>query len=285
MTKAEIIYNMPEEEYHSLNRLSASLLKTGYCSGSLSEVRKYMQGNSKSSKALRLGWLSHMRVNCPHEWSEKVRCPEADLIEGILTSKGEPAKDPLRTSSYAKRKQEWIASNPGKIIVTQDELDACESYAFALMRSECYKKPTNTEVTVLFSFHGEPAKCRIDAEIQLPGTDAYDIYDWKFVRTVKDFGYQIHKYGWHLQAAFYKYAYEEAGRIVRGFHYVGIDKTNPYPEYTVCAPMCQDFVADGMQECINWQYLISKAKKYDYWPASVSPQKWEAHLLRGRGIH
>ena len=280
--RTELIYDMPESEYHRLDYLSASQLKTASRDG-LAKLKDYLEGNGPETKALRTGWLAHMRVNSPSDWA-RVAYPPEELEEGIETADGKPAKKPRQTKEYEKRLVEWEVKNPHAIRVSRDEYETTERIAGALLQSTCYREPSATEIVVLFDFLGEQAKCRIDAELENPD-GSFWIYDWKFVAGTRNFNSKVFDFRWHMQMAFYREAYRAAGRDVTsyisddgvecsGCLLVGIDKETSDPRYTVCAPVREDDMALGLRECQYWLGHIREARRTGQWPGVESPSSW-----------
>lgn len=267
----QIIYDMSEVEYHALDAISATQLKMA-ATGSLYDLKQYLEGQYRGTKDQRIGWLCHMKVNTPGDW-ERVAFPPDSLTEGIMTKDGKRALKPMQTLEYENRLRKWEEANVGKIHVTQKEYMDAERIAAALTDSLCFTECTATEVVVLFDFMGVPAKCRIDGEVEQDGI--FDIYDWKFMTGTRDFQHKLIRYGYHLQGAFYKRAYETAGRKVGKFYLVAVDKKTADPAYTVCAPMSNDLLALGGRECEYWFNRIQEAKQTNFWPAADSPGEWD----------
>lgn len=269
--RTEIIYDMPESEYYALPYLSATQLKIASRDG-LAELRKYLDQESVGTKAQRMGWLCHMRVNSPQDWA-KVAHPPQSLCEGIKTKDGKPSARPKTTAEYEKRLLEWELDNQDKIRVSEEEYLQTERITAALLESSCYQECSATEVVILFDFMGEQAKCRVDGELLLEN-GAYDLYDWKFVAGTRAFASKIFDYRYHMQGAFYLYAYDQVNRQPGKFYLVGIDKETCDPNYTTCAPLSQGSLELGLRECVYWHRQIQHARQTDHWPGVEPPDEW-----------
>lgn len=269
--RTQVIYDMPESEYHELPYLSATQLKRA-ATGSLADLRRYLDGQDVGTKAQRDGWLAHMRVNSPLDWA-RVAYPDEDaLCEGIKTADGKESLKPKQTAEYKRRLQQWDWEHAGAIRVTHDEFLQAERLAAALTESPCYHECSSYEVVVLFDFMGAQAKCRIDGEYEQDGV--FDLYDWKFMQGTRDFQHVLMRYGYHMQAAFYLHGYQQAGRQTGKFYLVGIDKQTADPNYTVCAPLSQDLLDLGLRECQHWYGRIVEAQQTGIWPGAESPAEW-----------
>lgn len=280
--RTEVIYDMPESEYYALPYMAATQLKIASSDG-LAKLRKYLDGASTGTKAQRIGWLAHMRVNSPSDWAN-VMYPPASMAEGIETADGKAAKKPKQTKAYEERLIQWELEHPRAIRVTEEEYLETERIADALLRSTCYQEPTATEIVVLFDFLGEQAKCRVDGELAI-GDGTYWIYDWKFVAGTRNFNSKVFDYRYHMQMAFYREAYRSLGREVPTFineegvecsrcYLVAIDKETADPSYTVCAPVSEEDMQLGLRECQYWLGRIREARASGYWPGVESPGAW-----------
>lgn len=270
---AEIVWDMPETEYHQLQRLSATHLKTA-ATRSLADLKKYYEGEGPTSEGYWMGWLCHLKANCPQEWDKRVVYPPSSLTEGILTSDGKESKRPTQTLEYARRYNEWEESQDrGAICVSEKDYLEAERITAALTESECYAECDAVEVVVLFDFFGEPAKCRIDGVKQVDGT-LYDLYDWKFVKDTRKFWQDIWNYCYHIQTGFYEYGWKQAGMDCRHFCLVGVDKKRADPNYTVCAPMKEEDQQLGVDEALYWLGRIREARQTGVWPGAESPDYW-----------
>ena len=279
MRDAEVIYGMPESEYHAIDRMSASQLKTA-ATQSLEKLKEYRDGQAEDKKELRIGTFCHMRVNSPSDWANVVYEPR-DLIDGIETAPGVKATKPRATKEYKRRKAEWLAANQGKTIITPADYEVVDGCYHALINSPCYQLPSACEIVVLFTWQGIACKARIDAELKL-APNLYSIFDWKFMEGTVDFGNKIMRYGYHMQMAFYREAYLEAGRGVSDCILAAVDKETRSPGYTVCAPMSRRLLALGLAECQHWLHEVQQAELLDVWPGPPprpegieSPDEWD----------
>lgn len=265
-------YGMSDTDYHALPGISATQLKTAALHG-LAELKRALDGIPTTTKAQRIGWLCHLRVNSPEDWA-RVAYPPAELTDGITTATGKESKRPTATAEYQRRLTEWEEQHPNAIRITREELLEVERITDALICSSCYKQCDDYEVVILFEFMGMQAKARLDGEVYM-GFDHYDIYDWKFVTGTRDFGHKLIKWGYHMQAAFYLEACRAIGDQAGKFYLVGIDKETASPAYTVCAPVSQELLDIGLEQCRVWAEKIKEAKATDCWPGADSPSEWQ----------
>lgn len=271
---AEIIRGMPEEEYFSLKLLSASLLRTARMNG-MAAARQSLMGQQPESEAMRLGWLCHLRVNQPDQWAARVAREPEELAKGIRTKTGKDSVKPKATDEYRQRFRDWVSSQDGRICLSDETYDQVQRIAQTLLDSACYTQCDSHEVVILFDFNGTPAKCRIDGELFDRDYGAWHVYDWKFMESTRNFNWQIMKYGYHLQAAFYLEACKAVGRDNTRFHLVGINKTTCDGNDIVCAPCGQGLVELGLLECLHYHDRIKQCQLTDYWPGADSPVEWD----------
>ena len=264
---ASIKHGIPEGQYYGdKTRWSATLLKSA-AYGGLGAAKKILEGVDIDSKAMREGRLAHLAVCCPKEWDELVVYPPEDLKEGVLDSRGNVPAIPERTKQYSERVEKWKKACPDKMHVTKREHDNALKYHAALVNSPCWSEPTNHEIVAHFEFEGRPYKARIDAE-RNNGDGSYTLYDWKFIggRTgTEDFADKVELYNYYMQASLYRYAYQQAGRVVSDFILVGVDKRTCDPAHTVCLAVSDQKFEEGINDCRLWHHRIEAAQAFDYW--------------------
>lgn len=123
------------------------------------------------------------------------------------------------------------------------------------------------------------AKCRIDQF----NSDSGDVLDLKTCQSAnpREFARSVSRFGYDLQAAFYKRVAEAAGLKVERFGFVAIEKTAPYlcalhwlPEdWLECAEMALDRLLSELRPCIL----------EDCWPGygsgMLEPEPWKMNEI------
>jgi exodeoxyribonuclease VIII len=216
MTKARIIHDMPEEEYHSSKELSKSALDKFAIA-----PKNYWDNYINPDKPEReykdyfaIGSAVHKAVLEPHLFDLEVAvCPEVNK----------------RTKAGKEEWAEFKQENEGKIIITEADLVNVKGMAESVLNNPCAKhsldKLKHVESSIFFEYDGVPMRSRLD------GITDKGILDLKTTKSASESGFNksVANYRYHVQAYLYSYAYFEVyGQWPEYFTFVTVEKERPY---------------------------------------------------------
>jgi len=268
------IRQVSDEVYYSKSdgRITASMVKLA-ATKNLNAVREYLQGADQSSPAMRESWLCHVQSLEPEVWEENVVSPPRDLIEGITTAAGEPAKNPKATKAYAERLLNWEMAQGNKVVISDDEREKVNEIVAAYRNSDCYRMPTRSEIAIYYEFEGVPCKSKLDGLVDHEfGTDVVDL---KFLRSTRGLGSTVFRYGYHIQMAMYLHAIEQAGMNPGSATIVAVDKTTRSSRDVVCSRLSEEAVQLGRAEAAYWVGRIAECMRTGHWPGNEAPPELE----------
>ncbi len=207
---AEIIYDMPSETYHSLQRLSASGIKKLLVSGTDFWAQSWMNPNREEmeSDALNLGTAYHVAVLEGYDTFSK-RYAVKDKVDG-------------RTKEGKAYNEQWVLDHPGAEPIKADVRDQIYASASLITATLPHFKDGKPEVTILWTDEetGVPMKSRLDW--MSPGivNDLKTFSNSNGVPPLKLIAGHIGKFGYHVQAAVYREAYYQAHGHEADFNFV-----------------------------------------------------------------
>lgn len=211
-----IIRDMPEDEYHAIDRCSYSRLKV-LASKTAAHLRRELD-TPRDTPAMRVGSALHCLVLEGRE-----AYADAYAVGGPVNPKtGRPYG--VETAAYA----EWEASI-GKPVLTARHSEQVEGMAAAILShpgaAGLLGLCPDRELTLLATLHGQPCKARADAygegiilDIKTTGRGAGRA---EFERTIGSMGYGI-------QSAFYGCVAYACGLPVEGFCFIVVEDEPPY---------------------------------------------------------
>jgi hypothetical protein len=238
--------DMPEEEYHALDHISASKLKMVHKSPS------HLHGAEafKTTPDMEMGTAFHSVTLEPEK-------------DGVIyhTAKTAAAKD------Y----KQAVINNPGKIVLTLPRSQLLKTMKRNFEGSDVHKRMMAgrgaSEVTILGELEGVKTKCRID---RLKFTDdGCIIYDLKTIATMpkspKAFYYEILKWLYHLQNAWYWDMCVAAGLKPLKFYFIFVEKSAPYNFYQV--HLSDEVIQDGRLKAYSAFDKYIECKESGIWPS------------------
>ena len=198
-----------------------------------------------------------------------------DLTHGITTKDGKASKSPKATAEYAERVERWESENaPGKIIVSQAELDAMIGVVAALDANEVAHKwftahgPNEVSIVWQDSDTGVLCKGRLDKLALSLGI----VVDLKTTRDCLWFHKQIAERRYYRQAALYVDGVATLTGEVCRFGIVAVENVQPFG--VMAAPLSEDAVDLGREEYKAALRQIAEARRTNVWPGYDNPDEW-----------
>lgn len=222
--KTEVIYDMPDAEYHALPYVSASLIKKAL----RSPAHAWLSLNQKflPTPAMELGTLIHQAILEPAVFAETVHVTDAERM----------------TKSVKE-------SAPGKKVIKQDLYDSIRGASNAVMTHPIASEllQGHSEFVVLFERNGIRCKAKIDhycmsAIVDLKTTRDAGATPKNFLGTVIDLDY-------HTQLAWYKIALAEAEMYCDSVAIIAVETT--YPFAVNVFEVDQDLLAIGHRRALR----------------------------------
>jgi len=232
-----MIINMSEKNYRAMDRthIYSSLLKTIY-----SQSAKHLDKEREENDAFTFGTLAHMYILEPEKFKETtILQPEFNPISKEMKEKYKDGDANYnRTKECREQKEAFEASVGDKTVVSPSDMEKLEKMLTSIKNGnydlyEEFLTGGKAEYTIVNDFHEHngkkfPVKVRIDYFIF---RDTITIVDVKTTQNASEqsFRYDIRKYGYDIQAAFYMDVVKQKfpGHSVR-FLWVAIEKLPPY---------------------------------------------------------
>jgi hypothetical protein len=248
-----LVRDLPAEEYHATQAMSASGLKLmrqspgHYYGRMLDPLRPAVEPTA----AMRAGTLAHLCIFEPERVAELVVRPEG--LDG-------------RT----KDGRAWLAENAGRQIVGAADLATAQAQAAAVravpdlaaLLAEGYGEASCFWID---EETGELCKCRPDWTS--PAGDGVILVDGKTCRDAspEGFGRAVWNLGYHLQAAWYADGFEKAtGQRVHGFVFAAVESDWPH---AAAAYMLGDDVLDASRrENRRLLNTYAECRRTGIWP-------------------
>lgn len=176
-------------------------------------------------------------IKCPYSWKYKKDLEQTPaLLEGRVQHTvflehhnfdKEFAIQPKidrRTKAGREEYEDFIASLDNRTPITQELYDTCMERREVVQ--DYVPGPTDkVEHTLVFEWHGQPFKCRMD------WYDGKVIWDLKTCRDASPRGFRgaINSFNYHMQSALYIDACHSLGLTAEGFNFLAQEKQHPYP--------------------------------------------------------
>lgn len=239
----ELLTNIPEDEYHSWNLMSASALKTLDRATPLHLLAE--RENRTDTPAFRVGRALHSLLLTPDAYElDFVTAPDCDR----------------RTTAGKAEFAKFLEVAEGRTVLTRDESNLVEEMrggvmAHAAARS-LIEKCTATELTLRGDFMGVPAKARIDGWIEDYGT-IIDIKTHGGLASPQEFSKAAWNFGYWTQFALYREMMRSAGKDVTAVVLIVVEKAPPH------ACMCAGLNIDCLdQATARLPELVDLYRKY-----------------------
>jgi PDDEXK-like domain of unknown function (DUF3799) len=220
---AEIIRNLPAEEYRKRLGVNASLLKTVHAQ-SLKHAKAQIDGLENESDAKDFGTAFHSLLLEGKQ--DFVVHPET-----YMSSDKIPVAKPWNWNANACKA--WEAAQEGKTILNKDGAKALDSMCAAAKDAlTCVELIGDTELSVFAEKDGMPIKARIDL---LPKDENAPVIDFKKVRSAepRKFLRQCYDLGYHIQCAWILDVLRLAGIPRDEVWLVGIEDKEPFATCTL----------------------------------------------------
>ena len=231
---AEIINNMPFDEYLALDRMSSSALKNFMSCPGLYKFRK--ENPMKTSAAFATGTMIHTWMLENHRFQNEYY---------VVPSLAKKSKD--EKAAYAS----YVVAANGRELITED---AINKYKHLPVRDD-----TKNEVTVLFDFCGIPCKARFDM------LHPNGVEDLKSIADIENIDRDFQKFKYYIQAGFYTQAYFEAfGKWPEFFKFTFVS-TGEYVDMVTCEAE-HDYVEYGRMKAKELLEEFTECLTKDVWP-------------------
>lgn len=252
----EILRNIPEAEYHSWDRMSASALKTLDRSTPLHLLAE--RENRTDTSAFRVGRAVHSLLLTPARYElDFVTAPDIDR----------------RTKAGKEEWDQFLTMAEGRTVLTKDESNLVEEMRGGIMSHEAARQLVaacgdDTELTLRGEYEGVPAKARIDGWIEMTGT-IIDIKTHSGLASPQEFSKAAWNFGYWTQFALYRDMMRRAGKEVSSVILIVVEKNPPFA--AMCAalhPDGLDLAASRLAELVNL-YRTFMADPCKGWPEDV----------------
>ena len=239
--EAGIYYDMPEDEYHGSDALSVSGMKTILHKSPRHYEHQVLNGQRKVTDAMLFGRAFHSAVLEPDVFAgEYVVAPSLNRSQkescvNYLNWLSENCDfqevfDTGKKLSELKTMIDFNLAHFSKTIISVDNMHLISAMATAINAKSSAKallKASGTNETSLF-YREDGITFRIRFDRLLGAHVGVDI---KTTQDASPEGFQRHayNYGYHMQAAFYKWVYERVtGEELQDFVFICVEKDAPH---------------------------------------------------------
>jgi len=264
--KPGIYRDVPSEVYFSARAVNHSTLKLMDRSPAHFKVN-YASGSHKESDAKRLGSLAHLMLFEPSR-------VKGNTIPAPINPKTSRAYG-MDTKAW----QEYADANPGKLIVSDEEMDRATRMVASVLEHPqlgvIFNASTESEVVIVWDDGGVVCKAKLDAIV---GT--LMIGDLKTTADASEraFAGSIVEYGYDTQAAFYLRGCHALGLSGLDFVFGCVENEAPYEAagYTLGA----EFLSIGRVRVDRWLDQVRKCQQANAWPGytgelvEIQPPTW-----------
>ena len=176
-------------------------------------------------------------IKCPYTWKNAKPLEQSPaLLEGRVQHTVflehhkfndefviQPPMD-RRTKVGKEMYEDFIATVGDKTVITQDLYDLCMERR-KIVEDYVPKETDKVELSLVFMWHDQPFKCRMD------WYDGQDVWDLKTCRDASPRGFKqaINNFKYHMQAALYLDACKALDLPADKFNFLAQAKTDPYP--------------------------------------------------------
>lgn len=244
---------MDRDEYDRINAVNQSTLKL--FQRSAAHAREMMVNPPEPSSAMNLGQAVHAAVLDPDAFAEDyVAAPKLDR----------------RTKKGRELWERFNSRYKDSIVLTGDEHAKCLSMSRAVWANETaaevLRSDGQNEMTVLWKDKHTKLDCkaRIDRFTKLA--------DWPVLLDLKttwnaspdQFGREIAKYQYHVQAAFYVKGMKALHDVPRRFLFIAVEKDPPYA--TCVYELDSLSMEEGNRKANEYLLRYAHCVKHDEWP-------------------
>lgn len=241
MSKAEVIDNLPFDEYLKLPRLSSSALKDFMQAPSYYKYRK--SAPMKETDAMKLGTMVHTWMLENHKFhKEYMSMPKIDK----------------RTKAGKELFAEYTENANGRVLMDEDVIKKFTTLPVY--------NDTRNEVTILFEVEGIKCKARFDCL-----RPNHVIEDVKTIADIFKIDRQFASLKYYIQAGFYAQAYHEAFEVWPKQFLFTFISTGDYFE-KVTREISFEYLEHGRLEAIKNVKRFRQCVEDDYWPGLPSSE-------------
>ena len=269
----------PDAEYHAVDAVSSSAIKTAYDARSPRALYGYMHGQRHqfSPGAAIIGSAVHSL------WMEP------DIFAARFVRKPDINR---RTKAGKEEWAVWLEDNADKQVVTDGRgscaweqvhrmVDALNAHdeARAILEATSQER---RELSCYATEMGLDMKARIDL-----APDAGDgLYDLKTAQDASPggFAYAVQKFNYHLQGAHYRAVARLCGIDAKHFTFVVVEKTEPY--FVGIYPMSGEYLELGadlrahvLERYVEWRAQVNEAERAD----ALARHGYGTHVLAPTG--
>jgi len=261
---AQIITDLPNNEYHALPSISKSGLDMIRKSPALFRYRR--ENPTPATPAMRMGTLTHTAILEPSMMAESTIVLPDDAPRDLRHLRN--AKKPsTETMDAIEWWDEFAAKSEGKEILTPDESrklagmrDAVWSHS-AAARLLDPAKVTHVEASIFAEIDGTPVRVRPDvlrSDIIMP--------DLKTTRDASPEGFakSVANYRYHVQAAFYGDVYRMLTGIETSMVFIAVETEPPYLVATYT--LAPEAIEQGRREYLADLETFRQCVESDRWP-------------------
>lgn len=272
-----IYHDIPDEEYHAIERISNSYL--GILKRSPAHLIYALEHEPEEKDHFTFGRAAHDAVLRPLHFEEAwARAPEGDR----------------RTKAV---KEEWakLEEEHGSMILKPDAYDKADALGKEVrshvITSPILAAPGHAEVTLLWTDPETGIKCkgRVD---WLPASDWSWFFDLKTTTdaSAKGFAKSLFAYGYFRQMAFYKGGLEVLGDRRDQVAIIAVEKEPPFALSTFRVD--EAALSAGEHEYKRLLKLYAQCASMDHWPGyeegvvdiSLPPWAWSEIPTEGEGL-
>lgn len=246
---------VPESVYHARVRGLASKGALELVLRSLAHYKAWLDGVQKDeTEALTFGRAFHCAILEPERFA----------AEYVV----EPDFGDCRFKEAKASRDAWRKEHEGISRMSFADHRDCLGMARAIRAHSRASKLLvggRAEVTARWRDEDTHVECKARADYYRP--DLCTLIDVKTTVDAREssFKWDVLKYGYHRQDAFYRAGFTAAGAPVEHFAFVAVEKIAPYP--VVVHYLDADFVADGHADIRDAIEQLADALEEDVWPA------------------
>jgi PDDEXK-like domain of unknown function (DUF3799) len=252
MSNARVVHGMPNEEYHAVPALSSSFVKKFSVSPAASQIP--MEG----SPSMVIGSGAHSLI--------------LEGADAFIKDFAVSPKFDLRTNAGKAEKAKFELEHLGKSCLNEDQFQLVKGMDESVSKHPCSSllfRNGHPEVSVFWTDDATGQECKARFDYLTKGM-IVDLKTTSAGPSSSGFEREIAKYSYHIQAAFYLRAAEEAGLDVSSFVFVAVCNSEPH-EVTV-GEIEIDALSAAHTECNRLMGLIKECKERNTWPAFQLPK-------------
>lgn len=248
-----IYANVPFEEYLKIRAVNHSTLKT--VRRSAKQYKYHLTAPATESASKLLGTAVHMALFEPELFRQRIMSPPINPATGKAFG--------FDTKAY----QECLKKNPGKLVVSDEDLDRINSMVEEIMSNPTaaplFKEPGVSEEVMIWRDKGLGVLCKARVDRRVLGICRLDLKTSEDI-SEDGFGKSVVDYGYHTAEAFY----------LRGVRALCLAETDQVliavqnePAYDcVVYGIPEELRVIGDKLVTEWVAKVAACQKRDEWP-------------------